>query len=164
MQLREDDRVIRVVFVCTGNICRSPSAEAVLRTLVADEGLSDWISVGSAGTGGWHVGDDADPRSLKTLRGRGYDLTHRARQFRPDWFDNHELVVALDSSHQADLRRMRPGFDVHLLREWDPQGEGDVPDPYYGGDDGFEEVLDMVERSCRGMLEELRGRLDQATG
>jgi protein-tyrosine phosphatase len=156
--------VIRVVFVCTGNICRSPSAEAVLRKLVDYEGWSDRVEVGSAGTGGWHVGDDADPRSLKTLRDRGYDLTHSARQFQPHWFDEHELVVALDGSHLADLRRMRPDADVHLLREWDPRGSGDVPDPYYGGADGFEEVLDMVERSCEGMLEELRGRLDQATG
>jgi protein-tyrosine phosphatase len=155
--------MIRVVFVCTGNICRSPSAEAVLRKLVADEGLADLIQLGSAGTGGWHVGDDADPRTLKALRARGYDLRHSARQFRPSWFDEHELVVALDKSHRTDLKRMRPGVDVHLLREWDPEGEGDVPDPYYGGSDGFEEVLDMVERSCEGMLEELRGRLDQAT-
>ncbi len=155
--------MIRVVFVCTGNICRSPTAEAVLRRLVSDEGLAEQVVVGSAGTGGWHVGDDADPRSLKALRARGYDLRHSARQFRADWFDEHELVVALDRSHQADLTRMRPGVDVRLLREWDPDGEGDVPDPYYGGSDGFEEVLDMVERSCEGMLEELRGRLDQAT-
>jgi protein-tyrosine phosphatase len=156
--------MIRVVFVCTGNICRSPSAEAVLRTLVADAGLSDQVEVGSAGTGGWHVGEDSDPRSLTALRARGYDLRHSARQFRPGWFDEHELVVALDTSHLLDLKRMRPGVDVHLLREWDPEGSGDVPDPYYGGLEGFEEVLDMVERCCEGMLEDLRGRLDQATG
>ena len=150
--------MIRVVFVCSGNICRSPTAEAVLRRLVADEGLSDRITVSSAGTGGWHVGDDADPRSLRALRARGYDLTHSARQFRPDWYDDHELVVALDRSHLSDLKRMRPDAEVHLLREWDPEGVGDVPDPYYGDNAGFEEVLDMVERSCAGLLEELRGR------
>lgn len=156
--------MIRVVFVCTGNICRSPTAEAVLRHLVEQEGLADRISVGSAGTGGWHVGDDADARSLRALRGRGYQLRHSARQFRPHWFDEHELVVALDASHLRDLRRMRPGAEVRLLREWDPEGPGDVPDPYYGGDEDFQEVLDMVERSCEGLLEELRGRLDQAAG
>jgi protein-tyrosine phosphatase len=154
--------VIRVVFVCTGNICRSPSAEAVLRKLVADADLSDQVQVSSAGTGGWHVGDEADPRSLRALQARGYELTHSARQFRPSWFDEHDVVVALDGGHLHDLKRMRPGVDVHLLREWDPDGSGDVPDPYYGGEEGFEEVLDMVERSCEGMLEELRGRLDQA--
>ena len=153
---------MRVVFVCTGNICRSPSAEAVLRHLVEEAGLAHEITVGSAGTGGWHLGDDADPRTLKALRSRGYKLRHVARQFRPDWFDEHELVVALDASHVRDLRAMRPGAEVHLLREWDPEGPGDVPDPYYGGEAGFEEVLDLVERSCEGMLEELRGRLDQA--
>jgi protein-tyrosine phosphatase len=159
----KDGQMIRVVFVCTGNICRSPTAEAVLRHLVEEAGVGHAITVGSAGTGGWHVGDDADRRSLRALRSRGYSLAHSARQFRPDWFDEHELVVALDRGHLSELRAMRPGADVHLLREWDPEGTGDVPDPYYGGADGFEEVLDMVERSCEGLLEELRGRLDQAT-
>ncbi len=154
--------MIRVVFVCTGNICRSPSAEAVLRHLVDQAGLSHAVEVGSAGTGGWHAGDDADPRTLRALRARGYELRHAARQFRPDWFDRHDLVVALDESHRADLLTMRPGVEVHLLRDWDPEGPGEVPDPYYGGAAEFEEVLDMVERSCEGMLEELRGRLDQA--
>ncbi len=156
--------MIRVVFVCTGNICRSPTAEAVLRQQVHDAGLGDDIEVSSAGTGGWHVGEDADPRSLQTLRARGYDLRHSARQFAPDWFDRHDLVVALDASHQADLRALRPGVEVPLLRDWDPDGPGDVPDPYYGGQRGFENVLDLVERSCRGLLEELRGRLGQAPG
>lgn len=154
--------MLRVVFVCTGNICRSPSAEAVLRHLVEEAGLSSQVAVGSAGTSGWHVGDDADPRTLRALRSRGYQLRHAARQFRPHWFDEHELVVALDEEHRRDLRRMRPGAEVRLLREWDPEGSGDVPDPYYGDAAGFELVLDMVERSCEGMLEELRGRVDQA--
>jgi len=155
--------MIRVVFVCTGNICRSPTAEAVLRHLVEKAGLAQAITVGSAGTGGWHAGDDADPRSLGALRARGYQLSHSARQFRGHWFDEHDLVVALDSSHVRELRRLRPGAEVRLLRDWDPEGPGDVPDPYYGGEDGFEEVLDMVERSCKGLLEELRGRLDEET-
>ena len=154
--------MLRVVFVCTGNICRSPSAEAVLRHLVDEAGLA--VEVGSAGTGGWHVGDDADPRSLRALRARGYQLQHAARQFRADWFDRHELVIALDRSHQRDLQALRPGAEVRLLRDWDPEGPGDVPDPYYGGADGFEDVLDMVERSCEGLLEELRGRLGQVAG
>ena len=154
--------MIRVVFVCTGNICRSPSAEAVLTHLVADAGLSDQIAVASAGTGRWHVGDDADPRTLRALRHRGYELRHSARQFTQSWYDEHDLVVALDRSHREDLQAMRPGAEVHLLREWDPQGPGDVPDPYYGDAADFEEVLDQVERSCQGLLEEVRGRLDHA--
>jgi protein-tyrosine phosphatase len=154
--------MIKVVFVCTGNICRSPTAEAVLRRQLADAGLDGRVQVGSAGTGGWHVGDDADPRSLRALRTRGYALEHRARQFHPTWFDEHDLVVALDSGHQRELRAMRPLAEVRLLREWDPHGPGDVPDPYYGDAADFDEVLDMVERSCEQMVEELRGRLDQA--
>ena len=154
--------MIRVVFVCTGNICRSPTAEAVLRRLVEQAGLGGQVTVGSAGTGGWHVGDDADPRSLQALRARGYDLTHAARHFRPSWFDEHDLVIALDKGHLRELNRMRPDAEVRLLRDWDPQGPGDVPDPFYGLEADFLEVLDMVERSCEGLLEDLRGRLDQA--
>ena len=153
--------MIRVVFVCTGNICRSPTAEAVLRAKVQHAGLADRITVSSAGLAGWHEGQDADPRSLKALRTRGYDLTHRARQFRKHWFDEHELFIALDSGHLMELRSLGPGSDVHLLREWDPRGNGNVPDPYNEGEEGFEEVLDMVERSCDGLLEELRTRLEQ---
>jgi protein-tyrosine phosphatase len=154
--------VIRVVFVCTGNICRSPTAEAVLRHKLVDAGLTHAVVVGSAGTGGWHVGDDADARSLQALRARGYAIRHRARQFRQEWFDKHELVVALDHGHRDELRRLRPGAQVRLLRDWDPQGPGDVPDPYDGDAAGFEHVLDMIERSCDGLLEDLRGRVGPA--
>ncbi|MGZ6825962.1 MAG: low molecular weight protein-tyrosine-phosphatase [Mycobacteriales bacterium] len=156
--------MIKVVFVCTGNICRSPTAEAVLRHQLAEAGLEDEVVVSSAGTGGWHVGEDADPRSLQALRDRGYDLRHTARRFDAAWFDDHELVVALDRGHQAELRALRPTAEVRLLRDWDPEGPGDVPDPYYGGAQGFADVLDVVERSCEQMVEELRGRLDQAAG
>jgi protein-tyrosine phosphatase len=155
--------MIRVVFVCTGNICRSPAAEAVLRQMLYDEGLNDRVEVTSAGTGGWHVGEDADSRTLRSLRRRGYDLKHAARQFRPSWHDEHDLVVALDRGHVDDLVAARPDVRVPLLRDWDPEGTGDVPDPYYGGEAGFEQVLDIVERSCAGLVEELRGRLDQAS-
>ena len=150
--------MIRVVFVCTGNICRSPTAEAVLRAKVADAGLEDEILVSSAGLAGWHAGGDADRRSLAALRARGYDLTHRARHFQISWFDQHELFVAMDTGHLAELRSLGPHAEVRLMREWDPRGNGSVPDPYYD-DDGFEEVLDMIERSCDGLLAELKGRL-----
>ncbi len=137
--------------VCLGNICRSPIAEAVMAERVARAGLD--VVVSSAGTGGWHVGDNADPRALAALRRGGYSLRHSARQFRPDWFDRHELIVAMDRSNQRDLAAMRPGAEVRLLRDWDSQGRGDVPDPYYGGDDAFAAVLEMAERSSEGLIE-----------
>jgi protein-tyrosine phosphatase len=150
--------MIRVVMICTGNICRSPSAEAVLRAKVEQAGLADQIFVESGGLAGWHAGGDADPRSLAALRARGYDLQHRARHFQIRWFDDYEVFVAMDTGHLAELRSLGPHAEVRLLREWDPKGNGSVPDPYYD-DDGFEEVLDMIERSCDGLLAELRTRL-----
>ncbi|HUR51867.1 MAG TPA: low molecular weight protein-tyrosine-phosphatase [Mycobacteriales bacterium] len=149
----------RVVFVCTGNICRSPSAEAVFRHLVEEAGLQDRFEIGSAGLGGWHVGGDADPRALAALSGRGYALAHSVRQVRKSWAGDYDLFVALDSGHLMELRSLLPGVEARLLRDWDPTGSGNVPDPYYDGPEVFEEVLDMIERSCRGLLEDLRRRL-----
>src|SRR4051812_20589716 len=136
-------------------------AEIVMRSLVAEAGLADRISVASAGTGDWHVGDRADPRTVEILAARGYDgSSHRARQFEADWFDDYDLIVALDSRNVGDLRQMAPvdrRDDVRLLRSHDPnvradRGDLDVPDPYYGGPDGFGQALTLVERSCRGLL------------
>ena len=151
--------MIRVVFVCTGNICRSPSAEAVLRAKVDGAGLSDRVAVASAGLANWHVGKDADSRSLSALRARGYELRHRARHFRISSFDEHDLFVAMDTGHLSELRSLGgPDAEIRLMREWDPQGNGSVPDPYYD-DDSFEGVLDMIERSCDSLLADLQGRL-----
>jgi len=150
---------VRVVFVCTGNICRSPSAEAVLKHKLTRAGLDDRVHVASAGLAGWHVGKDADPRSLAALRARGYDLAHQARQVKRAWSTEYDLFVALDSGHLMELRSLLPGADVRLLREWDPHGKGHVPDPYYDGPEAFEEVLDIVERSCDGLVAHLQERL-----
>jgi len=155
---------MRICFVCSGNICRSPSAEVVMRALAARAGLADEIEVCSAGLGDWHVGERADPRSAEALTARGYDAAaHRARQFRPDWFDDHDLVVAMDRSHLRDLRRMAGAADqekVRLLTSFGPDAtDEDVPDPYYGGPDGFRDVLDLVERSCAALLADVRQRL-----
>ncbi|HEX8001095.1 MAG TPA: low molecular weight protein-tyrosine-phosphatase [Mycobacteriales bacterium] len=145
---------MRVCFVCLGNICRSPMAEAVLRRLASEAGLD--VEVASAGTGGWHVGGGADARALAALRGRGYDgAAHRARQFARDWFDRYDLVLALDRENEAHLRELArgvPGADakVRLLL-----GDRDVPDPYHGGADRFDHVLDLVEEACRDLLAEL---------
>ena len=151
---------MRICFVCSGNICRSPSAEVVLRALVAEARLEDDIEMCSAGLGDWHVGEGADRRSLEALNARGYDGTrHRARQFEPAWFADHDLVVAMDRSHLRDLRRMAPAEDVDKVRLLtsfgdDPTNE-DVPDPYYGGRDGFTNVLDVIESGCRALLAEI---------
>jgi protein-tyrosine phosphatase len=151
---------VRVLFVCLGNICRSPTAEGVFRSVAEQEGVQ--VEVESAGTGDWHVGNPPDERATSAAASRGIELAGAARQVDPGDFDAFDLVVAMDAANAADLQRIAPGAEaaekIRLLREWDPEaaGELDVPDPYYGGPDGFEDVLDMVERSSRALLEEVR--------
>ncbi len=157
------DRVrIGISFVCMGNICRSPTAEAIMRHLVRDAGLQDKIEIDSAGTGSWHVGEDRDRRSRAVAKRRGMPIEGPARQFQREDFDRFDLVLALDEENARDLRRLA-GSDqdrkkVHLLREFDPSApEGaSVPDPYYGGPEGFEEVFDICLSACRGLLDYLR--------
>jgi protein-tyrosine phosphatase len=156
----------RVCFVCTGNICRSPMAESVFRARVAEAGLDGQVEVDSAGTGGWHEGDGADPRTVSVLEGSGYESDHSARRFEPSWFSHLDLVVALDSGHLMALRRLAPTEEdvakVRLLRSYDPAADGDldVPDPYYGGPDGFEECLEMVEAASEGLLAAVREHVE----
>ena len=155
---------MRVLFVCMGNICRSPTAEAVMRRLVRDAGLEDRIEVDSAGTGGWHAGDPPDERAAAAAHRRGVMLDGAARQVRPDDFEDFDLLIAMDRENLRGLLALAPdeaaGDKVRLLREFDPASarapDLDVPDPYYGGDRGFETVLDMVEAACGGLLDELR--------
>ncbi len=155
---------MRVLFVCLGNICRSPSAEGVMRALVLEAGLEDRIELDSAGTGGWHVGSPPDERATAAAAARGIALEGSARRVRADDFDDFDLILAMDRSNLSDLRELARSEDqrekMRLLREFDPAGEGvedlDVPDPYYGAAGGFEEVLDLVHAACRGLLEQLR--------
>ncbi|NBE52621.1 low molecular weight protein-tyrosine-phosphatase [Streptomyces boluensis] len=156
----------RVCFVCTGNICRSPMAESVFRAHVAEAGLDGLVEVDSAGTGGWHEGDGADPRTVSVLRAHGYESDHAARQFRADWFARLDLVIALDEGHQRELRRLAPtpadAAKVRLLRSYDPAAvDLDVPDPYYGGTDGFDECLELVEAASPGLLSAVRDALTE---
>lgn len=159
----------RITAVCLGNICRSPIGEAVLRARVDEAGLSGQVSVDSAGTGDWHLGQGANPRSIAVLTEHDYALDHRARQITPDWFEDIDLVLAMDAANYADLQRMHVGtraelrmyrsFDPELahLREPDPQL--DVPDPYYGGPEDFLDVLRMVERASGGVVAHAASRL-----
>ncbi|GGZ68763.1 low molecular weight protein-tyrosine-phosphatase [Streptomyces subrutilus] len=153
----------RVCFVCTGNICRSPMAESVFRARVTEAGLDGLVEVDSAGTGGWHEGDGADPRTVAVLESAGYAQNHRARQFRSSWFARLDLVIALDAGHLRDLRDLAPTpqdtAKVRLLRSYDPSAaasDTDVPDPYYGSLDGFEECLELVEAASPGLLDAVR--------
>lgn len=144
----------RVAFVCTGNICRSPSADVVLRHLVAAAGLGAQVEVVSGGIGDWHVGDAMDRRAADALTSRGYDAErHRARQVGADWFGRDDVLFAMDEGHRADLARLGDAARIRLFGDFDPLTPGaEVPDPYYGGRDGFEEVLDMIERTCRALI------------
>ena len=155
---------VHLCFVCLGNICRSPTAEGVMRRLVADAGLADVIAIDSAGTAAYHVGERADPRARQHAAGRGLSLDSRARQFTSRDFAVMDYVLAMDASNLQDLRAL-DGADAYegrlaLLRSFDPIApEGaEVPDPYYGGERGFEEVLDLCEAACRGLLDDVRER------
>jgi protein-tyrosine phosphatase len=147
---------VRLLFVCLGNICRSPTAEGVMRHLVREAGLEDRIEIDSAGTGGWHVGEPPDERATEAAARRGIALDGAARRFSIEDFDRFDLILAMDSENLRDLRALAPDDEarakVRLLRGADL----DVPDPYYGGPDGFDEVLDQVEEACRRLLDEVR--------
>ena len=150
-----------------GNICRSPTAEGMMRHLLLEAELDSQIEVDSAGTGAWHVGERADPRARAAARRRGIELHSIARQVTLDDLDGFDLILAADAENERELLRLA-GDDperrakVHRLREFDPveSGDLDVPDPYYGGADGFDQVLDIVDASCRGLLAEIRARCD----
>ncbi|WP_377155471.1 low molecular weight protein-tyrosine-phosphatase [Roseateles sp. UC29_93] len=138
---------LSILFVCTGNICRSPTAEGVLRHQLVEMGLADRVHVDSAGVQGWHAGEAPDERSQDHARKRGYELCdQRARALRTDDFERFDLLVAMDGGHLRELRRRCPAALQHKISLL--PGEIEVPDPYYGGADGFEQVLDLLESGC----------------
>lgn len=150
---------MRVLFVCLGNICRSPTAEGVMRALLASNGYDGEVVVDSAGTGGWHVGNPPDERAIAAAAARGFELGGVARQVRIADFEEFDLIVAMDRSNRDDLLRLAPDAEaeakVRLLREFGDGAPEDVPDPYYGDTDGFDEVLDIVERNCAALIEQV---------
>jgi protein-tyrosine phosphatase len=152
---------MRILFVCLGNICRSPTAEVVFREVVAREAPDLVIQVDSAGTAGYHIGAPPDPRTREAAARRGYDLSPlRARIVQPEDFERFDLILAMDRENLAALRRRAPqGLHerVRLFLEFAPElATSDVPDPYYGGPNGFEEVLDLVEAAAHGLLNHVR--------
>ena len=149
-----------IALVCLGNICRSPTAHVVLESKLADAGID--LEVVSSGTGGWHEGEPMDPRSAAVLEAAGYDPSHhRARTFTRDWFAEYDLLLAMDHANRADMQALAPTVEdearVRMFREFDPEADDDaeVPDPWYGGDEGFHRVLAMIERTCDEIVRRL---------
>ena len=160
-----DGSAYRIAIVCLGNICRSPIGEVVLTEKISRAGLDDRVEVVSAGTGDWHVGEPMDRRAAAVLAAHGYDPSaHRASQFEAHWHDEYDLVLAMDESNHADLRDLTEGETsrLRMFRDFDPratEADRDVPDPYYGGDDGFSHVLATVERTCDEIVAALEREL-----
>jgi protein-tyrosine phosphatase len=147
----------RILFVCLGNICRSPTAEGVMRRLVEEQGLEDQIEIDSAGTGGWHIGAPPDARATEAARRRGTTLSGAARRFDPATdFDRFDLILAMDAENRRDLLALAPDDEARAKVRMFRAGDLDVPDPYYGGADGFEHVLDLAEKAAQELLDEIR--------
>ena len=155
-------KMIKVLFVCLGNICRSPLAEGVLKYKVNEENLESEILVESAGTSGWHIGESPDPRSIEIAEQNGIHLDSYGRKAVSEDFAEFDYIVAMDRNNYADLKKL-PGSSKEgaaklvLMRDFDDMGQGqDVPDPYYGGDDGFRHVYELLDRSCQNLLDEIK--------
>ena len=161
-----DTKKTRVLFVCLGNICRSPTAEAVMRHLISEASLKGQVDVDSAGIGGWHAGNPPDARSAAVGAKRGIPVAGTARQVTTKDFAGFDLLIAMDKSNREDLWALAPTSSarqqVHLLRDFDSRGprHADVPDPYYGGPEGFDQVFDICLSACAGVLEHLRASKD----
>lgn len=160
--------MIRVLFVCMGNICRSPLAEVIFQDLVRDAGLAGHFHIDSAGTGGWHEGERADARSIAIAAQNGHKLTSRARQIRPRDVVEHDYIVVMDKLNYTTVEQIKQnrggGATIVLMRDYDPTPEsGEVPDPYNLPDEAFEQVYQILRRSCQAFLDSLRQQHGLAT-
>ena len=167
------EQPLRITAVCLGNICRSPIAEAVLRERIDRAGLSDLVIVDSAGTGDWHIGYEADPRSQAILNQNGYELAHTARQITSSWMAELDIILVMDQSNYANvealIRESGQEPELYMMRSFDPElghlgdvhPDLDVPDPYYDKEEGFALVLEMIERAADAFVAKLPARLNQ---
>lgn len=160
---------MKVLFVCLGNICRSPSADGILRKKLAEQGLAEKVTVDSSGTGDWHIGKAPDPRSQDAAAERGYDLSMlRARQVTANDFNEFDYVLAMDESNIANMQAFKPAGAVRTEPELFLQRFGshpeytEVPDPYYGAEQGFETVLDLIEAACDNLIQDIKQKLAQS--
>ncbi|NGP89154.1 low molecular weight protein-tyrosine-phosphatase [Fodinibius halophilus] len=155
----------KICFVCLGNICRSPTAEGVFQHLITKEDLGNYFEVDSAGTSAYHIGESANSKSQRTANKHGIKLHSKARQFKPFDLDYFNLVLAMDNENLKNVERMANESHtatIGRMRDFDPQpGDGEVPDPYYGGPEGFENVFQIVKRSCESLLDELEQHIEQ---
>jgi protein-tyrosine phosphatase len=150
---------VKVLFVCLGNICRSPLAEAIFKDKIKRRGFDSWIEADSCGTSNYHIGDTADPRTIANAIRNGITIDHLGRQLCVDDLNDFDYILAMDSSNHVNILRLADSDQhknkVQLMREYDPHGKGDVPDPYYGGEKGFQEVFDILDRTMENFLKHL---------
>lgn len=166
MTIITKENPFKIIFVCLGNICRSPTAEGVFQHLVNERGLQPYFYVDSAGTSAYHIGEPANSKSQKTANDHGIVLRSRARRFEPDDLQEFDLIVAMDRENLKNIKALDSDnkYDdkIFLLRDYDPEpDDGEVPDPYYGGIDGFQNVFNIVKRSCEALLDKLEDEIQK---
>ncbi|MEL7833503.1 low molecular weight protein-tyrosine-phosphatase [Fodinibius sp. Rm-B-1B1-1] len=159
------DNHYKICFVCLGNICRSPTAEGIFQHLINERNLENHFEIDSAGTSAYHIGESANSKSQRTANKHGITLHSKARQFKISDLDYYDLILAMDNENLDNIRQLANGNDEHKIgrmRDFDPQpGDGEVPDPYYGGPEGFENVFQIVKRSCENLLDELEAHVEK---
>jgi len=151
--------MVRILFVCLGNICRSPLAEAIFKHKIAESGLSGKFIVDSSGTGDYHIGEDPDARTIEVAIRNGVSISHKARQFSTRDFDSFDYIIAMDESNLRNIRNLKNNIEkgrLMLMRDFDESKDKNVPDPYFGGKDGFDEVFDILDASLANFLEFLK--------